>query len=92
MLGPWVQGGLITETTDGTVSYWNNDGWVLGFDSLKNRIPLMVYLGSGSPSNATLTAGVTYQIGNFYFDTTNVIVYICSTAGDLNTSVWVAIN
>lgn len=51
----------------------------------------MVYTGAGTPSSTTLTASVTYQVGNFYYDTLGNVVYICQTAGDLNTSVWHAV-
>jgi microcystin-dependent protein len=43
--------------------------------------------GAGTPSASTLPAG-SYQVGDFYVDTTHNTLYVCTGAGTQNTAAW----
>ena len=61
---------------------WDEKDWPLTLGNL------VVYTGSGAPTNTTLPANITFVVGNFYWDTSGLHLSICTTQGDFNTSVW----
>lgn len=50
-------------------------------------------VGSGSPNGDVAgTAGSSGVLPSFYWDYTNLILYVCSTTGDAASAVWTALN
>ena len=46
------------------------------------------FSGAGAPGAGTLAASASYLTGNYYWDTTNSVLYRCTTSGSNSSSLW----
>lgn len=78
-----------TDTDPPASPIWSAD-YVRGRDS---ALVAKTVTGSGSPNGSVAgTAGSSSILPDFYWDYTNLILYVCTTTGTSSTAVWTAIN
>jgi hypothetical protein len=73
-----------------------NDVTIWTADPVSHRDSMLVaktLTGTGTPNGAVAgTAGSSSVLPDFYWDYTNLILYVCTTTGTSSTAVWTAIN
>lgn len=96
----FVVGNLYLDTTNlnlwvcKTAGTGTTSVWTLALDATSQNANAKFeswYTGSGAPGAGTLTAQ-NYSIGDRYWDSTGFNDWVCKTAGNASTSVWVQIN
>lgn len=72
----------------------NNPIWTAdNYTARDSKLIAKTVTGSGSPNGSVAgTAGSSSILPDFYWDYTNLILYVCTTTGTSSTAVWTAIN